>query len=510
MAKEHQRQQLLEHLGSDSATYTINSVTTSQNGTFYRAVFTNSAGSATTAAATLTVQSGSGIAAPVVTAHQSSVNDTAGQTITVDSAVTVSSSDANLTGATVTIGTGLTANNALHFTNQNGISGVYANGVLSLSGSATPAQYQTALRSVTFSSTSTSTAARTISIVALDGTLISTPATEQVDVLKPVQVTGVYVKGGTAWSNIDSYFSTHSLGSSTLGYALKAGSSELTDLPWSTITTISVAFSQSVNVAGGVSVAANSMALVGGTGTGAATVPSLSSFTTSGNTATWVFSSALGENRYVLAVASTGSAFGTPVTNAQAAGLDGEFTTSSSSLPSGNGLAGGQFNFFFNILPGDTSQAAIVSSTSASTIGKLNNTTFASSGYNPYADIDGSGIINATDSGVESHYNNKTLNTLTAPTAPAVVVVANPDFAILALAVQDTGSSSTNTTPAISNVLPTGSSSAGTTSAITTNTSGITGSGSTESTSSNGHHGRHQFTATDQALLDFNSADLYI
>ena len=85
----------------------------------------------------------------------------------VDSGVTVSSSDTDLTGATVTISAGtLQSGDTLHFTNQNGITGSYSGGVLTLSGSATPAQYQTALQSVTFSTTSTNTTTRSISIVA--------------------------------------------------------------------------------------------------------------------------------------------------------------------------------------------------------------------------------------------------------------------------------------------------------------------------------------------------------
>ena len=55
---------------------------------------------------------------------------------------------------TISAGT-LQSGDTLNFTNQNGISGSYSGGVLTLTGSATPAQYQTALQSVTFSTTST-------------------------------------------------------------------------------------------------------------------------------------------------------------------------------------------------------------------------------------------------------------------------------------------------------------------------------------------------------------------
>ena len=79
-----------------------------------------------------------------------------------------------MTHATVAVGAGFAAGqDVLGFANQSGISGVYdaATGVLSLSGSATQAQYQTALRSVTYSnsSDSPSTADRTINFTVDDG-----------------------------------------------------------------------------------------------------------------------------------------------------------------------------------------------------------------------------------------------------------------------------------------------------------------------------------------------------
>ena len=76
----------------------------------------------------------------------------------------------------------LQAGDTLNFTNQNGINGSYSGGVLTLSGGATPAQYQAALQSVTFSTTSTNTTTRAISIVVSDGPLVSGSAAEQVNV----------------------------------------------------------------------------------------------------------------------------------------------------------------------------------------------------------------------------------------------------------------------------------------------------------------------------------------
>ena len=63
--------------------------------------------------------------------------------------------DANLASATVTI-TSPVSGDTLTFVNQNGITGSYnsGTGVLTLTGTATKAQYQTALRSVTYSNLS--------------------------------------------------------------------------------------------------------------------------------------------------------------------------------------------------------------------------------------------------------------------------------------------------------------------------------------------------------------------
>ena len=93
----------------------------------------------------------------------------------IDPNLTVSDVDnASLTGATVSIGAGfVSAEDVLAVVPQNGISGTYnaATGVLTLSGTATVAQYQTALRSVTYANTSEnpSAAARAVNYVVNDG-----------------------------------------------------------------------------------------------------------------------------------------------------------------------------------------------------------------------------------------------------------------------------------------------------------------------------------------------------
>jgi len=95
--------------------------------------------------------------------------------VLITSALTVSSPDTTtLAGATVAISSGLIASeDSLGFTNQNGITGSYnsATGVLTLVGTSSIANYQAALRSVSYidSNALTTTAPRTISFQVNDG-----------------------------------------------------------------------------------------------------------------------------------------------------------------------------------------------------------------------------------------------------------------------------------------------------------------------------------------------------
>ena len=93
----------------------------------------------------------------------------------IDTAITVSDVDsANLAGATVQItGNFVSGQDVLGFANQNGIAGSYdaATGLLMLTGQASLAQYQAALKSVTYfnSSENPSGETRTISYQVNDG-----------------------------------------------------------------------------------------------------------------------------------------------------------------------------------------------------------------------------------------------------------------------------------------------------------------------------------------------------
>ena len=109
--------------------------------------------------------------------------------VAITSSLTISDDDdSTIAGATVSITSGFDSGaDTLSFTNQNGITGSYdaSTGVLTLSGDASLADYQAALRSVEFSTSdnSASPAARTISFQVTDSEgATSNTATRTIDV----------------------------------------------------------------------------------------------------------------------------------------------------------------------------------------------------------------------------------------------------------------------------------------------------------------------------------------
>ncbi len=142
--------------------------------------------------------------APVVTTSGSTLPYTEnGAATAVDSGLTVSDADnANLSSATVTISSGFaTAEDTLAFTDQNGITGSWnsGTGVLTLNGSATVANYQAALRSITYVNTSDdpSTATRTVSFVVNDGSANSNTGTRNISVAAVNDAPAVTTTGTT-------------------------------------------------------------------------------------------------------------------------------------------------------------------------------------------------------------------------------------------------------------------------------------------------------------------------
>src|SRR5207253_1778282 len=106
--------------------------------------------------------------------------------VVIDGTLTVTDSDTtNMTGGQVRISVGFQSGDDLVFVDQNGIHGVYntGTGILTLTGSASVANYQTALESVQFQSTNdTPTASKTIEFKVNDGALDSNLGTKTVTI----------------------------------------------------------------------------------------------------------------------------------------------------------------------------------------------------------------------------------------------------------------------------------------------------------------------------------------
>lgn len=184
------------------------------------------------------------------------------------------------------------------------------------------------------------------------------------------QVTNVLVDGQN-WTS-------PALGGS---YAIPVGSASQTQpLPWTNVNQIQVAFSEDVNVQ------QSSLVL---TGVGGAYAISGFSYNASTFTATWTLSTPIAADKLHIALASTGPAAVTSV--AGGISLDGEWTDNVSTYPSGNVTAGGDFNFAFNVLPGDVNQDGVVD------IQDLTSVANHWLGAGPTGDVNADGAVDIQD-----------------------------------------------------------------------------------------------------------------
>lgn len=161
-------------------------------------------------------------------------------------------------------------------------------------------------------------------------------------------------------------------------------------------------------------------------------MPTLTGYTYDATTltATLTFSGVFPAAVIDLKVASAG------VSNASGQALDGEFTNGTTTGNSGNGVAGGDFSFRIFVLPGDT-----VDQTTAATATRTVNTidsqavrttqnglisvTYGALGYDPRADLVGSGVINAVDSQYSPDSQNGIIFQATPVASPAATTTAH-------------------------------------------------------------------------------------
>ena len=190
----------------------------------------------------------------------------------------------------------------------------------------------------------------------------------------------------TQWTTqFEDHLSASSQG--TLGYRVPTGSaSQLKSLPWKNVDTLIVTFSEDVDVR-------REHLSISGIGVTSFTVQQFH-YDISTHRATWTLTSPLASNSYSVEIDGDGVS---PVKNLQGAPLDGEWTTSTDTFPSGNSSAGGDFSFAFRVLVGDANQTNTVDYYDYYNAGLKTGLTTASAGYSALYDFNGSGDHSSAD-----------------------------------------------------------------------------------------------------------------
>jgi hypothetical protein len=198
-------------------------------------------------------------------------------------------------------------------------------------------------------------------------------------------VIGVYV-GSSEWSSaFYDYLNTTS--EPDLGFKIPTGTmAQVKSLPWFNIDKITIEFSEDVHVQ------ANDLSLSGVNST-ALTFEHFF-YDALEHVATWTLASPLPKNSYQIDLNGNGL---NPVQDLDGNILDGEWANNSDTFPSGNGTAGGDFAFNFKVMPGDVNQSAVVETSDYNYVnGRVGQST-TSANYSAFADVDGSGVIEAQD-----------------------------------------------------------------------------------------------------------------
>ena len=206
--------------------------------------------------------------------------------------------------------------------------------------------------------------------------------------VSPPKVNGVFVRG-TDWADefIDNgVLDTVSPDDYELGYRIAAESGQLDTLPWTNLNQIIITFTEDVSVQEddlvlkGVNVATYGFA-TGGFDYWTAD--------TNGDTeldqfvAVWTLDQEIGPDK--LRIDLDGESADAVYSTASQLDLDGEWTDSSSPYPSGDDTEGGDFEFRFNVLPGDVNNDAYVGSDDVTFV---RNAQFANPGDARYDDTD--------------------------------------------------------------------------------------------------------------------------
>jgi hypothetical protein len=262
----------------------------------------------------------------------------------------------------------------------------------------------------------------TVAVTPSDGTLngatVTDTATVAHDLIAPT-VTNV-VLGSDRWSSSFLTYLTTLSGENVGGYSIPVGSgAQLLPLPWVNIDEIMVTFSENV------AVSQAELTLVG---------VNTAQYNVAGGTfsydpvhfiATWTLTQPIADDKLLLSLNADGA---NPITDLAGNRLDGEWTnptstsdTGTSTYPSGNGVAGGNFNFRFNVLPGDANQSGGVGNLDTNLVANAGGQVIGDSGYSIFYDVNGSGGIGNLDTNLVRN-NGGSLLPVADPVAPGVVV----------------------------------------------------------------------------------------
>ena len=174
------------------------------------------------------------------------------------------------------------------------------------------------------------------------------------------------------------------------GFPLVLGSNQLDDIPFTNATQLLVTFDQPVTGSGGAPLAPADFSLIGSSTLNNSYNILSVQFLTNTNTAVLTLDAPLTKDKLLLSI-EAGNIVGSSGI------LDGEFETNVS-LKSGDGEAGGDFNFRFEVLPGNVNNDFLTSTTDISLVRGLGTQIVGvTPGFNARANVNGDVLVNSTD-----------------------------------------------------------------------------------------------------------------
>ena len=171
-----------------------------------------------------------------------------------------------------------------------------------------------------------------------------------------------------------------------LGYPIGTGAEQFEPAPWGNVNTIYVEFNSDVSG----SFTADRVTLAGVNVADYSPLISSVSFDSEKLTGVIQLSEAIGSDQLLLGIDDS-------VTDLQGSALDGDWVDGISVGESGDGSAGGDFSFRFNVLPSDMNQDTVVNIFDLNLLGLAFDSVIGSDAYSTRIDANGDGAINVFD-----------------------------------------------------------------------------------------------------------------